>query len=64
MVFELAINMVNAAFEDPNELARILTELAKRLENWDPDNQVYRVWDLNGNSVGHFRIQSFEESIK
>ena len=53
----ITINMDNAAFEDflGSELARILRDLADRIEDGDlADRIVLR--DYNGNTVGQFEI--------
>ena len=54
MKLKLEISMDNAAFEDSGELARILTELAKKLACWDnsPKSMAVDIRDVNGNTVG------------
>lgn len=58
MKAELTINMDNAAFENPSELARILRELADKIESNEGvssgDKLVAR--DINGNTVGTLTI--------
>jgi hypothetical protein len=52
----ITIKTGNAAFEpDPNyELARILKEIAKKLENgYDPED--ISIMDINGNNVGEIK---------
>jgi len=51
------INTDNAAFRpDPTfEIARILRELADRIEWGEEDG---KLTDVNGNVVGHFQIRS------
>jgi len=52
----IKVQMDNAAFEDPAvELARILRDLAKHVENGDTER---RLMDINGNHVGTFSILS------
>ncbi len=54
MEFTLEINMDNAAFDDSQELPRILRDLAKRIAA-NPEVGGYSVRDSNGNNVGHAR---------
>ena len=59
--FKLTLEMSNAAFVDAgeaNELARILRELADRLED-SPlvDGDEYRLRDYNGNTVGKAEVK-------
>lgn len=68
MRFEVHIGMDNAAFEDEgkeNELARILRELADRVESSELEPQdVMRLLDVNGNRVGFAVVQDvFGEAI-
>jgi|KBSMisStandDraft_5_1062788.scaffolds.fasta_scaffold440908_1 hypothetical protein len=56
--FNLTVECGNAAFgesvgERGQELARILREVAVRVENGIADNVRFSVHDLNGNRVGH-----------
>ena len=54
----IQIQMDNAAFTDApaSELARILRELAERIENDGQDECPLR--DFNGNKVGQFKIET------
>lgn len=59
MRFKLEIDMGNAAFEDgPHELARILSELAARLEGRGVDRpgDSGGLMDFNGNKVGTWKV--------
>lgn len=51
--FTLSINTSNAAFDDyeAHEVARILRELAQRLENNGMESEII-LRDINGNKVG------------
>jgi hypothetical protein len=52
--FRVQVNTDNAAFEEPGfELARILREVADRLESGSVAGNVR---DINGNSVGSFEL--------
>jgi len=53
----ITVQMDNAAFSDEpaSELARILRDLAKHIENGDDHR---RLMDFNGNHVGEFAISS------
>ena len=57
MLFRLAIECDNAAFEAGNEgmeVARILRELADRVESrGDFEGCAFRLMDFNGNGVGY-----------
>lgn len=56
-MFKIEIETGNAAFEDDSrnyELARILRQIAERLENGE---NAGRVLDYNGNKVGAFEIE-------
>lgn len=55
-MFKIEIETGNAAFEDDRnmELARILRQIAERLENGE---NAGRVLDINGNKVGSFEIE-------
>lgn len=55
MNFKININTDNAAFEDTNELSRILKGVAARLETSIAPGQ-YNIRDSNGNTVGHYEI--------
>lgn len=54
MHFKLSIDCGNAAFADhaPGEVARILRELAARMEPHATLPDVLRMFDVNGNYVG------------
>ena len=55
MAYRIEIDTQNAAFEDegtPQEVARILRELAERLETAACLPKVMRLYDINGNHVG------------
>jgi hypothetical protein len=53
----LRIKMDNAAFEDdPGELARILRDLADKVENGVTDGDQFVARDINGNKVGSLEI--------
>ncbi len=54
MRFRVSIDCRNAAFADdgPGEVARILRDLAKRIEGHGVFCDVLRLYDLNGNHVG------------
>lgn len=57
--FKLGINLSNAAFESPYELARILRELADRIEDqssFDDCLGNVSIRDINGNYVGMMTI--------
>lgn len=57
MTLTLTIDCDNAAFEDCGEVARILRELAERVdgrEAHDMDEIILR--DVNGNRVGDVRV--------
>lgn len=55
MELTLTMTMDNAAFEDfpGTEAARILREVAKKIENGYTDG---RMMDINGNKVGEWEI--------
>jgi len=59
----ITIDMENAAFEDGNgsgELARILRELARRIdeESIVEERRTAKLRDVNGNTVGEFRVET------
>lgn len=58
--FFLSINMGNAAFDDApiTELARILRDLADRLESGDADYDGASILDVNGNTIGRYDFES------
>lgn len=49
-MFKMQVDMSNAAFEDNNELSRILREVADKVENLRAMPFLLR--DANGNEVG------------
>lgn len=55
-MLKIEIETGNAAFEDDRnmELARILRQIAERLENGEDAG---RVLDINGNKVGSFEME-------
>ena len=62
-MFNLTIRTANAAFdeEDGNagpELARILRELADRIDDGVPDGDTASLFDANGNRVGAWNYSS------
>lgn len=57
MQFTLTVDMDNDAFDrDGAELRRILLKVAKRLEDFDGRADRGAVMDVNGNTVGTWRI--------
>lgn len=58
--FRLHVACDNAAFEDgmASELARILRDVAKRLERGEDCGSWTNVRDSNGNTVGAFALKS------
>lgn len=59
-MFEVKLSTSNAAFEDESgafEVARILRALADKLEDGHRDGIVK---DVNGNTVGNFRLNDAE----
>lgn len=60
MKFVCEIDMTNAAFEDPEELIRILKEqVIKKLEGSNTGN---RLKDVNGNFVGQWAFNFTKEN--
>lgn len=60
MKFVCEIDMTNAAFEDPEELIRILKEqVIKKLEGSNTGN---RLKDSNGNFVGQWAFHFTKEN--
>lgn len=72
MKFVCEIDMMNAAFEDPEELIRILKEqVIKKLEGGNiskgtPDSKgcylIHRLKDSNGNFVGQWAFNFTKEN--
>lgn len=65
-MFTLKIETDNAAFTDcPDELARLLTELAGLFRNGVPDKTCCgRVRDLYGNTCGRWSfVPSYDETV-
>lgn len=59
--FRLQIACDNAAFEDEGtatELARILRDVARRIESGEDCGSFVNVRDINGNVVGSFALKS------
>lgn len=54
MEFRLTIDMDNDAFDDSQELPRLLRKLAKEITE-QPEAGIYGVMDSNGNSCGSGR---------
>lgn len=60
--FKLHINTGNDAFGDTKasqdlEIARILRQVANRIERGDPCHMYRDILDLNGNIVGKFALK-------
>lgn len=62
MKFTLTIELDNDAFGDPQELARILRKLADSPDlpglGWAAAGDTMRVADINGNTVGGWKVTS------
>lgn len=58
MKLRIEIELDNAAFEEPGEIERILTDLPTRLPESQPFSDIgeYSIHDVNGNWVGYARI--------
>ena len=56
MEFTLRVEMDNAAFENPGELARILRALADVLADGVQPGDSDNVRDANGNTVGEWDV--------
>jgi len=56
MKAKIEINMDNDAFRQPDELPRVLRNLARDLEDY-PDATEIVIMDINGNSVGHYEFE-------
>ena len=52
MTITITIKTDNAAFDDPNELSRILSLLAARSRAGETTLDGLRLFDINGNKVG------------
>ena len=50
----MLVEMDNAAFEENEELSRILTEAANKV-NYDDGHTTF-IYDFNGNRVGRWKI--------
>lgn len=63
-MFKLTITTDNAAFQpDPRpEVARILREVAERVEIGDISYHFRTVYDINGNDVGRAKLITSEEN--
>ena len=64
--FRMYVTMDNAAFEgsERRELARILQDIATRLEQGEEDFDYYQTLrDANGNDVGRAGIKPIEEEL-
>ena len=71
--FTLSIKCEGAAFDDDNEtgdvthesaapeLARILRDVARRIEDGDSFNTFRNCFDINGNAVGVFAMKIQED---
>lgn len=68
MNITIKINTDNAAFEDANEIRRVIEETAEKVANrvgggWDPArshygrDEVFTVRDINGNAVGTWQVE-------
>lgn len=59
MKITITIETGNAAFDDApmGETARILREMADRLEHEGPPNKFYSCRDYNGNIVGRVTVE-------
>lgn len=66
MALSIRIKTDNAAFEGEycgQELARILRNIADRLENWQADGFgiMANIYDSSGNAVGILRLEESEQ---
>jgi hypothetical protein len=62
--FNLNLETGNAAFDDgnaPHEIARILRDVARRIEGGEDCYKFRNVLDVNGNIVGQFRFKPENE---
>jgi len=64
----IKINTDNAAFEDANEIRRVIEQTAEKVANrvgigWDParshydKDEVFTIRDNNGNAVGTYQVE-------
>lgn len=53
MLFRLSVDMNNQAFEDKEELIRILESAISKLKD---GNETAKLKDINGNTVGTYTI--------
>lgn len=61
-MLRLFIHTENAAFgemeyETAAECARILRQIAAKLDDWDGAQQYQTIFDMNGNDVGRYRLK-------
>lgn len=66
-MFKLRIETGNAAFDDGNlapEIARILREAAKRIEEYGFATHEHALRDINGNTVGAYSHQKPRKAAK
>ncbi len=57
---QVKFDTINAAFDDQNfkfEAARILRDLADKIENQDFSGKHQNIFDSNGNIIGKFKVQ-------
>lgn len=62
-MLQIRFDTENAAFDDGNrecEVARILRELADKIENGGATGMFQNVFDANGNVVGTFKLTNQE----
>lgn len=66
-MFTLTFDTDNAAFYNPEgdvrayEVARILRDVATRLDEWDGWTKFQAVRDSNGNRIGQWKLNPEEE---
>ena len=53
---QITIDLDNAAFEYPSEVARILSIIAQRVDEARESSKWLNVHGVNGNPVGKFRV--------
>lgn len=56
MRFTLSIDMNNAAFDDSDELRRILLDVASNVDENQGPCHAHSVMDYNGNRVGQWKV--------